>query len=760
MPNDEQRRPVIGKTYICTIERILPFGVFVRLEDGATGYIRRREMSLSGDAEGLSQFEVGQTIKAVVIEPAGPSRSMELSVRRILPDPWQEFVRVYGAGSEAKGVVKNLTDGGAYVEILPGVQGFVPVDELAPWKVSTPSDVVWPGDCVCARVTAIDVTQHRIRLSLRRYLENITLVQTVLDTVRGTATRTAEEPPIPDDVPQGSELEPVRLDAPVLVVEDTKEIREPLVRWLREKGCEAQEADSSNAALQLCSSCPFALVIADLDLPGLDGVGLIRQLRQNNLAVPIAIMSDPDFIREKLPELAGHDISAVFTKPLERDMRDVHELLVRLTRRERPVLRITQTELETPRDVTSFEQTARSVRVNRPVEERLQQSLEQIVRSTGATTGMIFRLDPSSRQISIVASSGFAAVSSDALYGLLESPVRDVIEEEIAILENHVTRDQYPRFRKLLDLLTFESCIAIPLSVAGRTEHALFLFQPNEGAFSVYRQRDALATAVLLAAILENQALDDRLKSVSGILLSGQLAAGLGHEIHNRLTGLDLQFLNLQQDVARVVREHADVAEAYGLIAIQTALEQARSVSEDLRRTVREYRRLMETRGERIVDVNHEIRQAELLLRPLARRAKVELRLNLGDNLPTVVGSNLGLQQVFLNLMLNAVQHTELKKHDYRVVTVTTACQSEDGDTHVAVRCKDTGPGIHRQHWDKVFALGFSTRQGGSGLGLFIAQSLLNTMGGRLSIESSTVLVGTTFLVELPVVARGERKTS
>jgi signal transduction histidine kinase len=66
------------------------------------------------------------------------------------------------------------------------------------------------------------------------------------------------------------------------------------------------------------------------------------------------------------------------------------------------------------------------------------------------------------------------------------------------------------------------------------------------------------------------------------------------------------------------------------------------------------------------------------------------------------------------------------------------------------VRFTDTGPGIHKQLWEKIFELGFSTR-GGSGLGLFIARSFIEMFDGRIKVEESAVPLGTTFLVKLPV---------
>lgn len=95
----------------------------------------------------------------------------------------------------------------------------------------------------------------------------------------------------------------------------------------------------------------------------------------------------------------------------------------------------------------------------------------------------------------------------------------------------------------------------------------------------------------------------------------------------------------------------------------------------------------------------------------------------------------------------------ELKPNDLRILKVSV--NTIDQDRLVQVRFKDTGPGIHYKLWEKIFDLGFTTRDGGSGLGLYIARSLVESMGGRIIVENSFIPIGTTFLIELPTLPGG-----
>jgi len=111
-----------------------------------------------------------------------------------------------------------------------------------------------------------------------------------------------------------------------------------------------------------------------------------------------------------------------------------------------------------------------------------------------------------------------------------------------------------------------------------------------------------------------------------------------------------------------------------------------------------------------------------------------------------------------LNLMLNAIQQMSNKPEGQRVLTVSTGYTQEDEGAWAAIRFSDSGPGIHRQLWDKIFALGFTTRAGGSGLGLYIVRSLVESMGGRIEVEKSLIPLGTTFVVRLRTTGEAKRR--
>lgn len=746
-----------GQPTSATVERILPFGVFVRLEDGARAYIRRRELSLAGDLDPRDLVSEGQHIEAVVSAMAGPDSLMELSVRDALPDPWLEFVRQIHQGDIVTATVKSLLPDKVFVQIVPGVNGLIPLEELATWQVAKPEDVVWTGDQVEAVVTHLDVAGKRVRLSIRRRLEQLNQAEAVVEYLRqkDQPVATPEAQGAAMAAPEADRPAEIGLAEPILVVEDHDQVRTPLVKWLCDQKCTAHGAATAAEALTLCKAQQYGLLIVDLGLPDMDGLDLVRKLREANISTPVAAMSGPEIIAEQLPSLHTSGVIAVLAKPL--DLEEIRHLLLRLANGEKPALFETDAHAP-PTEARAFQRLSGVMRSSQPLAERFRRGLDQLVRETRAEVGVVFHLDPTLQKISLVASSGDMALNKQALYSLLDSPVKDVIREGRTLLEGRASSERTGRYRKLLALLPFESCIGVPLEASSQTEHALFLFHREPEIFTRYRLRDALAMAALFAVALESQILQERVESLSRIFLSGQLAAGFGHEVYNRLSGLDLRFHNVRSDFQRLTETALELSARPDFQAVQRDLDKALETAADLKRVVEEFQRLVRAEEEKSVEVNQVVRLTEAQVRPLAARAKVKIRLELAAELLLAMGSSIRLQQVFLNLMLNAIQQMSNKPDGRRVLTVATSCTREDDGAWTVIRFSDSGPGIHRQLWDKIFALGFTTRTDGSGLGLYIVRSLVESMGGQIEVEKSLVPLGTTFIVRLRTTREARRR--
>jgi small subunit ribosomal protein S1 len=169
----EARYPV-GKKIKGKVTNVVDYGAFVELEEGVEGLIHVSEMSWTKKVKNpRSIVEGGQEVEVVVIEADVEKRRLSLSLRQAEANPWEDFATRHRVGSKVKGVVRNLTDFGAFVELEPGVDGLVHISDMA-WtrRIAHPSEVVQKGQEVEGVIITMDVANQRISVSMKELLPN------------------------------------------------------------------------------------------------------------------------------------------------------------------------------------------------------------------------------------------------------------------------------------------------------------------------------------------------------------------------------------------------------------------------------------------------------------------------------------------------------------------------------------------------------------------------------------------------------------
>jgi signal transduction histidine kinase len=254
----------------------------------------------------------------------------------------------------------------------------------------------------------------------------------------------------------------------------------------------------------------------------------------------------------------------------------------------------------------------------------------------------------------------------------------------------------------------------------GRKQEQLF----SDQQISLFRDFAAQATIALESIRREREyrEMQSELAHANRVATMGQLAASIVHEIKQPMaaartyTGAALRFLD---------KSPPDVAEVKGaLTCIVNQTDRASNVVDRMGSLVKKAPPRKE-----VVDLNAAILEVTALTRSEAIKTGVTVGMQLAGKLPRIQCDRVQLQQVMLNLILNAIQSIRDVEDGNRELHISTV-NIESGDVCVAVR--DTGHGLRPESLPRLFEPFYTTKPDGMGMGLTICRSIIEAHGGRL----------------------------
>ncbi|HEY4690116.1 MAG TPA: GAF domain-containing protein [Anaerolineae bacterium] len=314
------------------------------------------------------------------------------------------------------------------------------------------------------------------------------------------------------------------------------------------------------------------------------------------------------------------------------------------------------------------------------------------------------------------------------------------------LLVNDVSNDA--RFSPSLDRLTdiaMRNVLVVPLVVKGRAIGAIEVINKQDGLFTHDDLEMLQFLAASVAVAVENARLygelaefthqlerqQEQLIQAEKVAATGRLAASIAHEINNPLQAIH-NCLHLVTN-----RKLEPDKEAYYLNLAQEEVQRLIAI---VQRTLDFYR---PSKGREVLtDINNVIESVLALANKRVEHGKVKVRRRLSPDLPRLQVVADQLTQVFLNLIVNAVEAMS----DGGDLTITTLVSGE----RVHVRITDTGPGLNPEEAERIFEPFYTTKRSGTGLGLAISYGIVQRHGGEITVES-TPGYGATFTVSLPI---------
>ncbi len=186
------------------ISNIVDFGAFVDL-DGIDGLIHISELSWSHVNHPSEVVAIGDTVRIKVLDIDRDRQRISLGLKQTQEDPWQRVISAHRPGDVLGGSVTKVVAFGAFVEILPGVEGLVHISELADHHVESPSEVVEPGATLDVKILEIDEERRRLSLSIKQVEEQRMPMGDLGAQIQEAAS---------EGVAEGSEAEATETEAP------------------------------------------------------------------------------------------------------------------------------------------------------------------------------------------------------------------------------------------------------------------------------------------------------------------------------------------------------------------------------------------------------------------------------------------------------------------------------------------------------------------------------------------------------------------
>jgi two-component system, NtrC family, sensor kinase len=503
----------------------------------------------------------------------------------------------------------------------------------------------------------------------------------------------------------------------VLLVDDETQFVETLAQRLEVRDFAVGTAFSGEQALDYLKTQDVDVVVLDMFMPGLSGLDTLREIKKIRPHTEVILLTGHATVEAAVEgmRLGAFDY---LVKPTEID-----QLVEKINRAHRRKLRHLEEEVQ--RKTVALERSQHELAKSEKLYKSLVESAEDA----------IFNVDVRGEIISI--NRYGAKVLGYTKQGILGKTIEEVFPGNPGRAISRLVTEVFEERKG--------HRATLELTLGGKDLFFHFNLTP-------IREGDQVASILIIAHDITSQKkMEDQLFHTEKLASLGQLAAGVAHEINNPLA-IILGFADILSE------KMAEDSEAHKIIkTIEKQGFNCKKIVENLMTFAR-----APEKAQYDTDINRCIETLLEVVKGTIMNKKVKIQLSLGEEIPRVRGDADQLQQVFLNLINNAV----LAMPQGGRLAISTRLNSNHN--RVQIRFADTGTGIKKENLAKIYDPFFTTRKvgEGTGLGLSVSYAIIHKFGGTISCESKTKEEagdqesGTTFTISLPLAASAAEESS
>lgn len=537
----------------------------------------------------------------------------------------------------------------------------------------------------------------------------------------------------------------------VLVVDDQPAAAEMLTRLFNANGYEVANAYNGTEALSLAHEIQPDLILLDIMMPGMDGFEVLKHLRDkpDTADIPTIFITAKTNLAdiEHGLQLGADDYIPKPVKPRELLARAKSKIESHKLREE---LRKRTIELEgRTTDLQALLRVSEELNTHLEIDELLNLLLLLVQDLIPTQVAAVFRFNESRIVDELVRSK-----DGDDYTGQLDLDVLfEKLKSSQAVAWNSTEASPITEFPAGMSIGLahngkLHGLIAV-FSDEPYSDHILRLFEGigrqaamalrNAVLFQLEANYNEELKATVAERTAELQSAHEQLIRSEKLASVGRLAAGIAHEINNPLLPILVNMELMLEDI-----HHGS---EISVRDIEESLRSAQRISRIVQRLLQFTRK----RGEDVPDME-ELNVAKIIDDVVAlsssyiKKDGINIVLNV-DPATYILGNRDQLEQVFLNLIVNA----KAAMSDGGTLEIRT----ETGETDVTIFFRDEGVGIETDDLQKIFEPFYSTKEDGSGLGLFISHGIMTNHNGAIDVVSE-LGKGTTFILTLPIIQKME----